>query len=107
MKMYILIKDTVPLGHAINCAAHAGAMAILEWREYNEDGFSDWIAKSFKKVTCKVTEAEFEAVKACDLDCVIVTESALNNEQVAIAIKPLINDDDYPQIFKYLKLYKE
>ena len=107
MKMYILIKDTVPLGHAINCAAHAGAMAILEWREYNEDGFSDWIAKSFKKVTCKVTEAEFAAVKYSELEQISVTESNLNGEEVALVIKPLINDDDYPKMFKYFKLYRE
>jgi hypothetical protein len=30
LKMYILIKDSIDLGHAINSAAHAGLMGYLE-----------------------------------------------------------------------------
>jgi hypothetical protein len=45
------------------------------------------IAGPFFKVICKVTEKEFEAAKQIP-DNVLITESALGGQEVALAFKP-------------------
>ena len=79
LKMYILIKDTVDTGHAINSAAHASLMGYLKWRESPE--MNEWLSNSFRKVTCKVTEEEFEKAKEYE-DHVVVTELAFGKAEV-------------------------
>lgn len=98
--MYILIPDDIPLGHAINSAAHAGLACYLKFR--NETEMQQWLDKSFRKVTVKVTRAEFEAAKEHH-GWVLLTESALDHKEVALAFKPRQN---WPGSFKHYPLYK-
>jgi peptidyl-tRNA hydrolase len=56
MKMYILIRDSIPTGHAINAATRASLACFLKFAG-NSD-MQRWLADSFKKVTCKVTDDE-------------------------------------------------
>jgi peptidyl-tRNA hydrolase len=100
MKMYILIRDTVPVGFAVLAAAHASLAAYLKFQESAE--ITAWLSGPFYKVICRVTDQEFENAKAYD-DHVILTESALNGQEVAIAFKPR---EDWPKAFKYFKLYR-
>jgi peptidyl-tRNA hydrolase len=99
-KMYILIKDSVPLGFAIIAAAHASLAAFLEYQDTPE--IQEWVAGPFYKVVCKVTEEEFERSKKLD-DHVTMTESALGGEEVCLAFKPR---EDWPKEFKYFRLYR-
>ena len=72
MKMYICIKQDTQVGMAMNAAAHGSLMCHLK---YNEDSdYKAWLAKSFKKVTCAVTDAEFAMLKTLE-DQLVVTES--------------------------------
>jgi peptidyl-tRNA hydrolase len=114
LKMYILIKDDVPLGHAINCAAHASLMAHLKWGGsyhldkmliYRDFTYNSWLHNSFKKVTCKVNKANFEYAKKLKLEHLIVTESDLKSEdkETAIVFKPQY---EMPKWFNFLSLYK-
>lgn len=98
--MYILIKDTVPVGIAVNSAAHASLSCYLWFRENPE--MQTWLSESFAKKTCVVTEAEFARVKAEVEDHVVITESRLDNQEVALAFCPR---QEYPKCFKFFPLF--
>ena len=98
--MYILIKDSVPLGYAIVAAAHASLAAYLKFRDAEE--VQQWLAGPFCKAVCKVSAEEFEKAKAVP-DHVVITESALDGEEVAIAFRPR---EDWPKSFKFFSLYR-
>jgi peptidyl-tRNA hydrolase len=102
MKMYICIKDDTQVGMAMNAAAHAGLICHLEFSE--DSNYQEWLAKSFKKVTCAVTDAEFAMLKTVS-DHVVVTESRLDNAELAIVLKPR-HDNAWPEFVNLLKLWK-
>ena len=99
-KMYILIPDDIPLGHAINSAAHAGLACYLQFKD--DPDMRWWLDESFKKVTVKVTRAQFNYARNFP-DVTIITESALNNLETALAFKPRVT---WPKDFNYYPLYK-
>jgi hypothetical protein len=73
--------------------------------EFCDDGdYLEWLEKSFKKVTCSVTDAEFAMLKTVE-DHLIVTESRLQNAELAIVLKPR-HDNDWPEFVNLLKLWK-
>jgi hypothetical protein len=100
VKMYILVRDSVPLGFAILAAAHASLAAYLKFHDTPE--VSAWLSGPFYKVVCRVSDEEFERAKATE-DHVVLTESALGGQEVAIAFKPR---EDWPKAFKFYKLYR-
>jgi hypothetical protein len=109
-KMYILVKESVDLGHAILAAAHAslgGYLTFIE-AEKNVDGegtTEDWVHNSFRKVVVKVTDVEFEKAKtygAAGKDFRVMTESGLGGMEVAIVFRPR---DEWPGFFRSLRLY--
>ena len=101
MKMYILVRDDVPLGFAMVAVAHASLAAYLKFQ--NAPEVAEWLAGPFFKAVCKVNAKEFENARAVP-DHVVITESALNNREVAIAFKPR---PEWPKMFKFLKLYRD
>jgi hypothetical protein len=102
MKMYICIKEGTPVGMAMNAAAHAGLMCHLN---FSDDGdYLKWLDHSFKKVTCSVTPAEFAMCKTVE-EHVIVTESRMDNAELAIVLKPR-PDQDWPEFVNLLRLWK-
>jgi hypothetical protein len=98
--MYILIKESIPLGFTIIAAAHSSLAAYLAFENTLE--VRKWLTGPFYKVVCRVSDEEFERAKGVS-DHVIITESALENQEVAIAYKPREN---WPKWFKYLSLLK-
>lgn len=100
MKMYILIRDSVPLGFALTAAAHASLAAYLKFKDTPE--VSEWLSGPFYKVICKVNDKEFEAAKQFE-EYVILTESALGGQEVALAFKPR---EVWPKPFKFYRLYR-
>ena len=106
MKMYILIKEDVPLGLAITAAAHASLAVYLKYvpgpgpSQVVED-FNEWLDHSFRKVICKVNDKEFEKAKEYK-NHEVLTESALDGQEVAIAFAPR---EEWPKMFKFLRLY--
>ncbi len=97
--MYILVKDSIPIGKALVATAHASLACYLKFQ--NNDEMKEWLSNSFYKVICKVNDKEFENAKTYD-DFVILTESTLDNKEVAIAFKPRT---EYPKSFKFYRLY--
>ncbi len=100
MRMYILVRESIPTGFAILAAAHASLSCYLKFREMPE--VEEWLSGPFYKVVCRVSDAEFEAAKAFD-DHVVLTESALAGAEVAIAFRPR---KEWPKAFKFYRLYK-
>lgn len=99
MKMYILIKDDVPLGNALVAAAHASLGAYLKFRDTPE--VVEWVSGPFYKVVCKVNPKEFEKAKECP-DHVVITESGLNDQEVALSFKPR---EEWPKPFRFFRKY--
>jgi peptidyl-tRNA hydrolase len=100
MKMYILLKDSLPEGFAVLAAAHASLACYLKFQE--DDETQNWVSGTFYKVICKVNEKEFEKAKSFE-NHVVLTESALDHQEVAIAFKPR---EQWPKAFKFYRLYK-
>jgi peptidyl-tRNA hydrolase len=100
LKMYILVRDDVPLGVAMTAVAHAslgtylryaGRVEMLRWRE-----------ESFRKVVCIVSAEEFERAKTFD-DRVVFTESALEGAETAMGFCPR---EKWPHFFHTLRLFR-
>ena len=101
MKMYILVREDIPLGFAMVAVAHASLAAYLRFK--NDPEVEEWLAGSFFKAVCKVNLREFEGAKEVD-DHVILTESALGHQEVAIAFRPR---REWPKMFRSFRLYRE
>ena len=98
--MYILIRESVPIGFAVLGAAHASLACYLKFRDAPE--VATWLSGPFYKVICKVTDEEFEKAKAFE-DYVVLTESAMSGQEVAIAFKPR---EEWPKAFKFYRLFR-
>ena len=99
-KMYILVREDIPLGYAILAASHASLACYLKYQ--HDSDVQEWISGPFFKVVCKVGPEEFERAKRVE-DCVVLTESALEDQEVAVAFKPR---EDWPKMFRFFKLYR-
>ncbi|MCY1370933.1 hypothetical protein D9M69_580520 [compost metagenome] len=65
--------------------------------------FKNGSAARFFKAVCKVNAREFANAKQV-VDHVVISESALNNQEVAIVFKPR---QEWPKMFRFLKLYRD
>lgn len=101
LKAYILVKDTIPLGKAINSVCHAGCLIPKHWPKENDEIMTEWWGNNIRKVTCKVTEEEFEKAKKYD-DWFRVTELTLDSAETILVFKPRY---EWPKFFNFLKLY--
>ena len=99
--MYIAILDWVPTGHALNVAAHAGLIGYLEFGHLSDT--QDWLKNSFKKVTCVVDDSEFAELRNIE-NSYVLTESRLDNDEVAIVFAPR-KSEDWPPIMRTLRLW--
>ena len=100
MKMYILVRDDLPVGFSIVAAAHASLALYLKYKE--DADLQNWLAHSFRKVICRVNAKEFDKAKAFEKHLVL-TESSLGNREVAIAFCPR---EEWPKPFKFYQLFK-
>ena len=101
MKMYIVVRDDIPLGFAMVAVAHASLTGYLKFKDTSE--VDRWLNPGpFYKVVCKANTKEFENAKLVE-DHVVLTESALDGQEVAIAFKPR---SEWPKMFRFLRLYR-
>jgi len=97
--MCILIRQSVPLGHAVVAAAHASLAAYLKFADAPE--VRQWLSGPFFKTVCKVDDAQFDRARQC-VDHVVITESSLGGREVALAFKPR---EEWPKEFRFFPLY--
>ena len=121
LKMYILIKDSVDLGHAILGAAHASLGGYLtftsdafvqeyrgnaDWSHVRSDT-EEWAEDSFRKVVCGVTDELFDSAKVVaekyGLAYRAMQECALGDGDISLVFAPR---REWPKFFKFLGLYK-
>jgi len=100
LKMYVLVKGSIPVGNAIVAAAHGPLSLYLNFP--TDPDMVKWLQTSFAKVVCKVTDEEFEKAKEVPKHQVI-TESTLNGQEVAIVFIPR---EEYPKNFGFFPKYK-
>jgi len=100
LKSYILIRDSVPTGFAVLAAAHASLAMYLRFRDTEE--VRQWLEGPFHKVICRVGDEELERAKQVP-DHVLITESALAGQEVALAFRPRA---EWPKSFKFLRLFR-
>ena len=100
LKMYILIRESVPPGFAVLAAAHASLAAYLKFKDSPEG--AEWLSGPFYKAVCRGSDEEFERAKAFE-DAVVLTESALGGQEVALAFKPR---HEWPKAFRFFRLYR-
>lgn len=100
LKMYILLRESLPTGHAVLAAAHASLAAYLKFKDTPE--VAEWLSGPFFKAVCRVSDGEFEQGRACE-DHVVLTESSLGGQEVAIAFKPR---REWPKAFRFFRLYR-
>ena len=103
MKLYILVKEDIDLGHAMLACAHGTLMCYLKFKD--REIMSDYVnpaLANFRKCVCKVNQAEFDKAKTYE-DYVTVTESGLGGIETALVFCPR---NEWPKFFSYLRLYK-
>jgi len=103
LAMYVLVKNTAPIGLGINACSHIGYLAA---RKFENRITNEWEQKSFKMITCLVTPSEFDicvnSISEVNGNYVIFREPDWNNEELSVAFEPRYT---YPSIFKTLKLH--
>jgi len=100
MKMYILVRESLPVGRALVAVAHASLGCYLKFRDAPE--VAEWLNGPFRKVICKVTDEELARAKSV-ADHVVITESQLDDAEVAIAFKPR---EVWDKSFQFLRLWR-
>lgn len=98
LRMYILVKKSIPLGVGIVSVAHAPVMLMQKYRD--DELLKEWLETSFRKVVCWVSDEEFEKYKNMDRS-IIVSESKFDDKETAIALCPR---KEWPKAFHYFML---
>ena len=99
MKMYILIRDSVPDAMAPVIAAHASLACYKKFEQ--DENMQRWIKTVFKKVVCKVNATEFDNAKR-EGKHLVLTESALNDAEVCLTFCPR---ESYGKQFKFFRMW--
>jgi hypothetical protein len=99
MKMYILVKRDIPDKMVPVITAHASLACFRKFE--NTENMQIWINGIFKKVVCVVSETEFVNAKK-EPDHIVLTESALGNQEVCIAFSPR---EEYAKMFKFFSMW--
>lgn len=103
LKMYVLVKDTAPIGLGINACSHVGFLAA---KTFDSSIADEWEKCSFKKVTCLVSPEQFdEAIKEIEKingNFVVFNEDDWDNQDISVAFEPRYS---FPDIFKTFKLH--
>lgn len=99
LKMYILVRESIPLGVAVVNVAHA---SLGCYRKFADDPqMQEWISGPFYKVVCKVNDKDFEACKKVDKH-VIISEGKFGGEEICMAFCPRW---EWPRKFKFFRMY--
>ena len=101
LKSYILIRQDAPPGLAVVAACHATLAMYLRFKDHPD--VDTWLSPekngAFYKVVCQVNAQEFEKAKECE-GHVVMTESAWDNREIAIAFRPRA---EWPKGFQFFR----
>lgn len=98
--MYILVKRSIPIGLGVNAVGHVSLATYMTFKD--DPVMQAWVSsKHFKKVTCVVSDEQFEMAKSFP-DCVVMTEDTIGDAEVALGFKPR---PKWPKFFRSLSLF--
>ena len=105
IKQYIFLRHNISPALAGIGIGHGVLAAYLRWKD--EQIVQDWVGGKygpFYKVLCQARDFnEWEAVKKWKEDKVIITESSVDNMEIAVIFKPIQYSKG--SLFNELKLY--
>ena len=96
MKMYIVVKRSIPDNLVPVVTAHSSLACYKKFE--TESDMQEWMSGIFRKVICVVSDEDFESLKLVEKN-IILTESALQNQEVAIAFCLVWNTPSNLEIF--------
>lgn len=99
MKRYICIKDSIPVGHAVNVASHL-ADALNNDFGHTHD-YKTWKCSSNRSVIVKINDSIMEELKKLP-DGIVFREDAISWTECGIAFPPKMV---HPSILSTLQLY--
>ena len=110
MKMYIAVLDTVPdfmtptlVAHAV--LGHHIEPVELPWNESQRvygSLYVEWMEKSFKKVTLRVNQKEFDKIAALPNVGLFHENKTLDRKKSCAVI---VVDKDVPNVLQYAKMW--
>ena len=118
MKMYIAVLDEVPdhmvptlVAHSV-LGAHLHFIATNKLEDIADLGtpymfpqYIDWLENSFRKVTLRVNQKEFDKIAAME-HTYLGHENTTLGGQKSCAIPLVCENDDRPNVLKYAKMWK-
>ncbi len=103
LKMYVLVKNTAPIGLGINSVGHVTYSAC---KKFDSQIHKEWETYSNRQVTCLVSEEEFkqaiEEIEKIGGKYVLFNENDWNDQDISVAFEARYN---FPDIFKTFKLH--
>lgn len=108
MKMYIAVLDEFPDYMTPTLVGHAVLGYHLEWQGLGQKSpdqqlYTDWLERSFKKCVIRVNQKEFDKIAA-------LSNASLFHENHTLGAKKscavVVVDEDIPNVLKFAKLWK-
>lgn len=102
IKQYIVLRHEISPAVAAIGVGHGVLASYLKWQ--NDPIVREWVHGIFYKVICQAeNREEWELIKKWQYDKIIMTESSLDNLEIAVVFKPIVWTKSH--IFNDLKLY--
>ena len=100
-KMYVLVRNSAPIGLGINSIGHVVCDATLKYNHM--DSFKDWRDYSNKQVSCLVNDEDFLKAIDSSIPCVTFSEPDWRDSDniISVAFVPQIV---FPSYFKEFDL---
>lgn len=107
LRMYIAILDEVPSNMVPVLVAHSVLGAHVKFFSNSTDSDSDfnyrkWLTESFRKVTVKVNQKEFDKIAALEEVYLGHENTTLGGKKSCAIVCPR---EEYPNVIKFAKLY--
>ena len=104
MKLYIAILDEFPDFMTPTLVAHSMLGAHLVFEEY--DSYDEWLQNSFKKVTVRVNQKEFDKIAALPATYLGHESTILEGRKSCAIPVPYRDDEVLPNVLKFAKTWK-
>lgn len=102
-KMYIAVLDEVPDFMVPTLVAHTVLAAHIEFeREYE---YEEWMDNSFKKVTLRVNQKEFDKISEMQWVFLGHENTTLGGQKSCAVVMPM-KDSERPNVLKFAKMWK-
>ena len=106
MKMYIAVLDGVPDFMTPTLVAHAVLgyhRSVKDFTGTYWDMYNSWLKDSFKKVTLRVNQKEFDKIAALPNAGLFHENHTLNGKKSCAVI---VVDNDVPNVLQFAKMWK-